>query len=349
MNILLFYPSENNAVFYHRLINPFYYMEGVKVKQAIGRIFNEDLDWADVMIMCRVIDNHPDECRAICDKHNIKLIVDYDDYYKLPSKHILHAHYSKWGMAEKQIGYAAVADEVWTTNKRLQNQFLQHNENVKIIPNAIPFDRGQFNKGQEESNRIRFFYAGGKTHYHDIKLLEYTCKELRKNELFQELGQMVLGGYDDSTMEDNHYWDKIEMIWSGRRPERDTYKRLGQLRVNEYMNLYNHGDVGIVPLENNQFNSMKSNLKILECATKYMPAICSRVSTFIDNEPPVKWVEKESDWIKHIVFYLNNPMEIIKDWIALRDWAEKYHSMEVVNQIRYDSLKKLILPSLVKC
>lgn len=108
------------------------------------------------------------------------------------------------------------------------------------------------------------------------------------------------------------------------------------------MNLYNNADVGLIPLQDNLFNSMKSNLKILECATKMIPAICSRVSTFTDNEPPVKWVEKESDWQKHIMYYLNNPLKIIEDGKALYEWAVKYHNMNDINLLRYDLLNKLV-------
>ncbi len=343
MNILLFFSDQNNAVYYHRLILPFQHMKDVKVRINIGRAILMDLVWADVMIFSRVIDNDPYEVREIMNDYNIKLIIDFDDHYKLPPNHILYSSYQLSNMARKQQEFARIADQVWVTNKRLASVFQKETDEVYVIPNAIPFGMGQFTEeGYIESDRIRFFYAGGKTHQHDIELLEKTCIALRKDPLFKQIGQMVLGGYKDDSLAAKFYWDKIENIWSGKRPQHPTYQRLRELPVQSYMDLYNSADVALIPLEDNHFNRCKSNLKVLEAAAKKIPAICSRVETFTDNEPPVRWVYQESDWLKHIQYYLNNPMQIIEDGEKLHLWAMAHHNMADMNFLRSELLNKLV-------
>ena len=98
MNIIIFFPDANNAVFYHRLILPFYHFKEATIKKCIGRIPIADLEWADVMIINRCIDNKPEETRTLLDKYNIKLIVDYDDYYRVPANHIVSRLYAETKM-----------------------------------------------------------------------------------------------------------------------------------------------------------------------------------------------------------------------------------------------------------
>ncbi len=351
MNVLLFYPDPNNAVFYHRLTMPFSYLNGhngIQVKHNPGtRMTNADLEWCDVLVISRCIDNPVEEIEEVRKAFGFKLIADFDDHYDLPQKHISYHSPLTKKVREQQIAIAGIADQVWVTNTRLRQQFWKYNENTVIIPNAFPFGEGQFKPAYEESERIRFFYAGGRTHQHDIELLEKTCISLRKNAQFKEKGQMILAGYDEGSdtrhpqgrLEIKSYWDAMEDVWSGKRPNSPHFKRLCKLPVQNYMDLYNQADVGLVPLEDNLFNRCKSNLKILECAAKMIPAIVSRVDTFTDNNPPVKWVDKESDWERHIMHYLNNPMEIIEDGKYLHEWAIKHYNLKDTNELRYRAMR----------
>lgn len=70
------------------------------------------------------------------------------------------------------------------------------------------------------------------------------------------------------------------------------------LPVTEYMNFYNDADCSIVPLRATKFNSMKSNLKLLEAASKKIPVIGSNVEPYLNS--PMIQVNQQGDWYKEI-------------------------------------------------
>ena len=339
MNIIIPFPELVTGVHYHRLKMPFSLIKGnIKFLQKVDP---EVMAWADVMIISRDIGNSRSEVRQICDFYKIKLIYDFDDSPFLDHTHRAFADYQKNKVTENQLYNVSISDCVWVTNERLKKVLLTFNTNIDIIPNSIPLGYDQFNESKNPSERIRFIYAGGTTHYKDLLLIENTCRVLRKNEKFKSIGQMVMAGYSDNPKYKD-YWDKAEALYSGQRPNWETYKRVYQLLTPEYMNLYKDGDVGLVPLVDNEFNRCKSNLKLLELGAKKLPAIVSYMPTYTDNNPPVKWVKKQSDWLEYIMFYINHPEKIKEDGEKLYEWVKTYYSMDDVNTKRIESIKRLL-------
>ena len=104
------------------------------------------------------------------------------------------------------------------------------------------------------------------------------------------------------------------------------------------MDLYKDADVGLIPLEDNRFTRCKSNLKILECAAKKIPAIVSDVATYLDNQPPVFFAKNENEIKRGIEYYLSN-LESTHDW--LYGWAMEHHYLPTVNKLREKSLNSI--------
>jgi glycosyltransferase involved in cell wall biosynthesis len=63
-----------------------------------------------------------------------------------------------------------------------------------------------------------------------------------------------------------------------------------------YYSNYKYADVCVIPLVDSPFNSMKSNLKVLEAAHSGLPVIASAVHPYLDV--PVLQVKKQGDWYK---------------------------------------------------
>lgn len=342
MNVLFFLSDDNDGVAFHRLSLPSEYIQGVEVRKRVANIYDNDLEWADVLIISRQIDGRPEHIRSSCDKFNVKLIVDVDDLWILPTNHILHSYYQRIGYGAKQEAYLRIADQVWTTNIRLAEEIKSFNKNVHIIPNALPFGEGQFTDEKIESDRVRFFYAGGHTHRHDIALLSDVNRELRKDQGFKEQGQFVLaGGFEGVKDVYVHgVWDSMEKDFSGHAVGKHTYKRLYSKNTDNYMELYREADVGLIPLEDNRFTRCKSNLKLLECACKGIPVIVSDVATYHDNEPPVIFC-KGNDFVIAVKKMVNNPKIrwLLGHGLAL--WAKEHHNLHEVNKLREEALKQL--------
>lgn len=339
-NILVFYSDINDAIAYHRLVLPGYYMKNVKFRTA--KLYPQDMEWADVLIISRVMDGEPDNIRKICNDHNVRLIIDVDDYWRLPGNHVLSQYYQKTKYGDKQEAYLRVADQVWTTNETLASEIRPFNSSVHIFPNAIPFGEFQFTEEREPSDRVRYFYAGGHTHRHDIALLSNVCRMIRKNELFKQRGQFVLAG-GHAQREDIYVdtiWADMERNYSGHAPEKATFKRLYSLPVDQYMDLYKHADVGLVALEDNRFTRCKSNLKILECASKRIPVIISDIPTYRVGQPPVLFARNDKDFIDGIGFYLDATVRE-QAGEALYQWAFKHHNLKDIAAKRMDAVKML--------
>lgn len=329
MNILILSPDSANAVFYHRLYLPFSRFDNVRF--TYKRVYKEDLEWADILIVSRLVDNRAIDVYELCKKYNVKFYVDFDDWCELPDNHTLQSLYRKVNMKGLQTDLAKWADGVIVTNEQLKKLFYPYNKNIIVAANAFPFGELQFSDKKQPSERMRFFYAGGQTHKPDIELLREPAKQIRKDELFKKNGQFVLAGYNNA---DQYYWNWCEECYSGGRPNWDTFKRLDGMGINEYMSLYEHCDVGLVPLVDNLFNRCKSNLKLLELGTKNCAAIVTKISTYTVGNPPVKWVEKKEDWYKWVRYYLENPNAVIDDGMKLGEWVRAHHHIDKVNEVR---------------
>jgi glycosyltransferase involved in cell wall biosynthesis len=108
------------------------------------------------------------------------------------------------------------------------------------------------------------------------------------------------------------------------------------------MGMYSHADIMLVPLEDSEWHGCKSNLKLLEAACKKIPVICSDVEPYSNDDAPVLWVEKQSDWYKHMNFLINNPKECINLGNKLYEWAIKNYNFADINGRRKAAFENLI-------
>jgi glycosyltransferase involved in cell wall biosynthesis len=107
------------------------------------------------------------------------------------------------------------------------------------------------------------------------------------------------------------------------------------------MNFYSEADAALVPLVGSEFNSMKSNLKVLEAACKKIPVIASDVSPYKEC-PHVLKVSKQGDWYKHIKTLAKS--ESLRKTIgtANYEWATENHNLHKWNEVREQLFKSLI-------
>lgn len=211
-------------------------------------------------------------------RFGFKSVVDIDDYWHLYPEHRLYDAWRKEEVSKKIEQSIYSADAVTCTNIQLAKKIVDINPNVHIIPNALPFDEGQFVKAPSYTGRPRILYAGGCSHYHDLKMVAdeivYTCNE--RNVEFR------LAGYNANEPE----WLKIRSLFKGIRPPLFSIAQIQS--TDRYMKVYDGSTVVIAPLIENEFNKCKSNLKILEAGAKGLPIICSGIETYISG-PENAW------------------------------------------------------------
>lgn len=242
------------------------------------------------------------------------VILDIDDYWRLPDTHPMQKMYLKNKIGEWTEMKLRTVDAVTTTNEYLAELIYPFNHNVYVLPNAIDPDNDQFDNNRATADNItRFGYMGGTNHAADVKLLVEPVKKLY--ELEKDF-QIQLCGFHQDNPDMNYY----EYILTNRRKihpiNEPRYKRVGAAMVTDYAKGYNGFDVSLAPLVDNTYNRCKSDLKMIEAANFGIPIITNNPYTY----PQLK------DGVNGI---------LTKNW--LRSLRDCIHDKEMVDALGYSA------------
>lgn len=258
-----------------------------------------------------------------CKRAGIAIVVDFDDYWYLDTEHIFYQNYVRDGSTAGLINILKMADYVTVTTEKLAVEARKFTNNVVVLPNA--FDPEQCEVERVKDDKLIFGYVGGHCHKKDVEQLRGV-----NNRLSQEFSnyKFRLIGYDGSPPY-NHY----ASVMSGEGHLANThFDWVEQADIWHYHNLYNHLDVALVPLVDNKFNNLKSELKLIEAGFFKKAVIVDNVHPYRDlikHKENALVVNKYTDWYKHCKYLLNNPNAITDLGEALYETVQPYHIKEV--------------------
>ena len=262
-------------------------------------------------------------------KYDFKLIVDNDDYWILPPSHVLYERYKESNISEVITEYMRVADLCTCTHERLADEIYKYNTNVEILPNALPYGKEQFQDDKLDSDMVRLFWSGSGTHAPDMDILRNPIKKIN----FPI--KTVIAGYN---LGEKHIWDRmIGVFTNGLKLNPTIYDYAG---VTKYMGAYADSDISVIPLVDNKFNAMKSNLKVLETASKRNPAIVSNVHPYKDM--PVCYVNNQKDWYYWIKLLTFDDAARIEYGQKLFEYCDRVYNFDAINNKRFAIYNKLI-------
>lgn len=324
----------NSGCGYHRIVLPLTFMKdasGVVTNLPTDETMSEEYD----IVFYNRVSMFDDNWDYVRDKLKCKVILDMDDHWILPSNHINYYDYKHMeGRIENNI---RTADLVTVTNEILANAVRKLNENVLILPNAIPYGYHQFTDEKSEDERTRIFWAGGITHEGDLEILKNPIRRLiaHKNQI-----RMVLGGYTETDEVSKWIWDKMKGYFTSA--EKLEYRLHKGTTPDKYMSMYNDADIMLIPLLESEWSACKSNLKVLEAASKGLPVICSNVRPYnLDTDAPILWVNSQPDWYKHIKFLLNNKNAREDYGQKTKEWAARKYNFFEINDNRRWAFEKI--------
>lgn len=319
LKILLVGGGRPNGVSYHRLLKPHqvmcrHYEVDVNDCDAIEQVSDESLQKFDIVIANRTLANG-----ATCQeqlsqikriKHNgCKFIIDIDDYWYLHHGHEL----SKWWVSRNMTSLIEAnisnADYVMTTHDVIGK--LTKRDYI-VMPNGIDASDMQWNvKPKAIRNTVEFGWCGSNNHIYDINLMGKALRRLNGEDVNY---RMAYVGYSPKMPNVKKY----EHVLTGYDTAKDNqYVNIQGLPVDEYATLYDQIDVALIPMVNNQFNSCKSNLKMLEAGFKKKAVIVSDVHPYTPlinhgvNCLKVNSTDNNNGWYKSIK-RLCNDRELIK-------------------------------------
>lgn len=255
-----------------------------------------------------------------------KYIVDLDDSPFLNKEHYLYNIYNNKKTTDKIIEVVKNADAVIVTTDTLADVILPYNKNIFVISNAIPVDDEQFKRsGSSNSKFSRFIYAGGASHYNDVKLISGVVNKTNID--------FTLAGFSD----------KNEEIIKTRALLSNNINLINNKPFNEYMSVYDYMDVSLVPLVNNSFNICKSNLKVLEAGIKGLSVICSKTLPYYNDidKNIIDFAENKNDWIRLIKQYDNKSYANYRGQLLFEHIKQNYN-LENINQKRIELLEQFV-------
>lgn len=255
---------------------------------------------------------------AYCKENNITTVMDVDDYWEVGQFHPLY-HLNKMNNSAQLIREnLSLVDYVTTTTDIFANRLRKYNKNVKVFVNALDPEEMENMKVEKKSDKIRIGYVMGSSHEHDMELVRGLSNKLPK-EVLDKI-QFVLCGYDlRGTMTERHPDGRVvtrpirptESVWftfernvtdeyrivspayrdfllkfmpDVQYPlvETEHYKRCWTKPVQnyKYMEHYNELDVLLVPLQSNDFNSCKSELKFVEAGMMNVAVVASNFGPY---------------------------------------------------------------------
>jgi glycosyltransferase involved in cell wall biosynthesis len=310
--------------------------------------------------------------------------MDLDDYWAPGQHHPAYHLIKNSKMDEKILNNIKIAENVTTTTDLFAEEIKKHNKNVFILPNAINPKEKQFISNPEPSSgRIRIGWLGGSSHLKDLEILHGIVSRLKSDNLLDKV-QFVLCGFDlrgTMTMIDEKtgqqtqrpikpmesVWYQYERIFTDNynsiSPEykefllrfkqeeypnvqNEAYRRVWTKPISTYASNYNLFDISLAPIEENIFNKVKSQLKVIEAGFHKKAIIAQNYGPYkIDLINAIKFgggfdesangilidsSKNHKDWYSAIKKMITNPEIISTLATNLHDTVKNTYSIEAV-------------------
>lgn len=330
----------------------------------------------------------------------IVTIMDLDDYWAPGTHHPAYHIIKNNKLDEKILNNIKIAHNVTTTTDLFANEIKKYNKNVFVLPNAIDPTTKQYISNPEKSEKIRIAWLGGSSHLQDLKILNGLVGKLKTNGLLDKV-QFVLCGYDlrgTVTMIDQNtgqqtqrpirpeesVWYEYEKIFTDNYTsispeyrdfllkfkqeefvgvENEPYRRVWTKPITTYATNYNLFDISLAPIEENIFNKVKSQLKVIEAGFHKKAIIAQNFGPYqIDlvdatvrtgkgeingfnseaNAYLVDTIKNHKQWYDAIKKLINNPEQIEILATNLHNTVKDTYSITAVTEKRRELYLELL-------
>lgn len=329
-------------------------------------------------------------------EQGIVTVMDIDDHWKLSPHHPQFLSQQQSKSYNLVIENLKLFDYVTTTTEFFAEEIKRYNSNVKIFPNAIDPTDPRFAVNKKPSSKLRVGMIMGSSHEYDVKLLGNLSNQLAGMGDLDKI-QIVLCGFDtrgtitminpqtgerhqrtitpkesvwyryETQLTDNykivsprHKQFLDSFLWASVYPfsDMESYKRCWTKDMDHYYEHYSEIDVLLVPLEENDFNKVKSPLKVAECCFSHTAIIAQNFGPYTldlknildrngnitpdGNAMLVETSKNHKQWAKYI-HKLANDRELLKTLQdRLYESTHEKYDLRNVTKDRAEWYKKVV-------
>ncbi|MCU1788468.1 glycosyltransferase [Pectobacterium polaris] len=243
------------------------------------------------------------------------VVAEFDDYIlNVPINSGNRKKYSQKLIKNFRKALESV-DWVVVSTPALADAYSEYHSDIRVAYNRLP---ASWWKGlvslRRQGKKPRVGWAGGSSHKGDLAILRSVVKELE---------------------------NEVEWVFMGMKPEGVKCEFHPGVPIDYYpqktasLNL----DLALVPLEHNQFNECKSNLRLMELGACGVPVICTDIEPYRCGLPVTRVSNRFKDWMDAIRMHLADMDAtanigdqlrdaVYQDWMlegdGLTDWLQAW-------------------------
>ena len=252
----------------------------------------KDLNWCDIVFVANILKyGGPYTARVIGLGKQLGKFVHFDtddlltDLYE---EHHLYETYKTHKLDEITKFCYHTADLVTVTQLKFASRIKPFiGKCLAVIKNVIDYSLPAWNHPKSKAKFARIGYAAGIHHRGDVKVFN-AVPHLVNQKVGRENVQWNFYGHPPKDPKKKGTWEAavwpeyMRELLSGFKGQKN-YNIHYALPPDAYGRYYADMDVAIAPLQMNQFNDSKSDIKVAECSRYKIPLVASNVGCYDDT------------------------------------------------------------------
>jgi glycosyltransferase involved in cell wall biosynthesis len=241
--------------------------------------------------------------KALPSVNIVQMVDDLMGY--VPEKHPSRRFQSREGHLRMSEAIKK-SDSMIVTTEPLKLHYEKYLSNVKLIPNCLANHWFELEVKKTKREKLRLGWIGAGQHQGDLEIINEVVKVLadKVDWVFMGMHTAEVGAH----IKEFHNFVSISEYPS----------KMASLDL----------DIAVAPLEDNFFNSCKSNLRLLEYGAMSWPVVCSDVFPYQTKSPPVVRVKNSvTDWLVALNELIEDESERLRLGKALNTWVVNNYTL----------------------
>ena len=326
----------------------------------------EDMKWADIVFTQNLSNfGGPYTARIVGKAKEFGKIMHYDTddlLTEVYEGHRLHGVYKDKGLSEITKFIYNNSDIVSVTQRKFAERvhpFCGPNTTLTVIKNAIDYDLPCWNMPRiVPKNMCRVGWVGGIHHEQDLKQFVgvpalVNQKTGRERVHWNFFGRPPINPETGKDWQQD-VWDNYERMLFGFMKGRRNSTVHPALGPDRYGQFYTQMDLAIAPLEFNNFNDSKSEIKVAECGRYAIPLVATNCGcydeTIINGETGylIDPSNPKSEWVRVMSKMIKDKKGREEMGRNLKEVTDEFFDLNKVVKFRLDLYKKILNLEVIK-